>query len=189
MSMNFSGYGMACLALGMALSQPTQNLADAGEMPAIRIVQATAPDGITDSRTVVGIAANNAQILPFHVTVAWRCPAGTRRQQLFVTAADAWRIDDVTEAPSPQTLQLDVPLRQMQWLTQTESACRSIEDQRPPDEGVAGGIHYFRLASGAAAYATVSCAPESGEPTMTTSSVPLDVWLSCPADIGDQATR
>ena len=186
--MIFRPYDAPSLAIGMLLCLPLKNAAGAGELPAVRITQTSESDGGLLPRPIVGVASGNAASVPFQVTVTWRCPAGTKRQQLFVTAADAWRIDDVREVPSPQTLQLDVPLRQMQWLTQTESACGNLADQRPPDETDASGIHYFRLAPGAAAYATVSCAPESGKPTMATSSTPLDVWLSCPADASDQTS-
>jgi hypothetical protein len=148
---------------------------------AVALTQASEVDGTPLVRAIVGVAAPASATLPFHVSLDFRCPAGARREELFVSIADTARVQDATGSPSPRTLRVDVPLKQMQWLAQPERSCASIGGQRPPDEIGEDGTRFFRLHAGAAAYATVTCS-DADSVTTATSTTPLDVWLSCPAE-------
>jgi hypothetical protein len=157
----------------------------AGEFAAIAVMQATEVDGTPLERALVGAGAPVGALLPFHVALDFSCPAGTERRQLFVSVADTVRMQDAAEEASSQMLRVEVPLRQLQWLAEPARLCGSVAPQRPPDEFGDGGLRYFRLHSGAAAYATVTCRGPGPRVAAATSSAPLDVWLSCPA--GDAA--
>ena len=165
----------------LALAGPP---AAAAETAQIVMTQASEVDGSPVQRATVGVAAPDAQTLPFYITLTYRCPAGTEREQLFVSIADTAGLQDATGGPSPRTVRVDVPLKQLQWLAEPAKACDSVGDQRPPDEVDDSGTRYFRLHAGAAGYAAVTCRGKGGETSTATSSVSLDAWLSCPATAG-----
>ncbi len=152
----------------------------AADRAEIAMTQASEMDGNPVPRAVVGVADPGEPTLPFHVALAYSCPAGTERQELFVSIADTANLQDATAQASPRTLRIDVPLRQLQWLAEPATACDNIGDQRDPDEVDDGGTRYFRIRTGTAGYATVTCRGKS-ETSAATTSAPLDVWLSCPA--------
>jgi hypothetical protein len=155
--------------------------AEAGDFAAIAVMQATEVDGTPLERALVGEAAPGAIALPFHLALDFRCPAGTERRQLFVSVADTVRLQEAEGEESAQTLRVEVPLRQLQWLAEPALMCGNVARQRAPDEVGEGGLRYFRLHSGAAAYATVTCRGPGPRVAAATSSAPLDIWLSCPA--------
>ena len=150
------------------------------DVAAITVTQASVLDGNRVPPPLVGVAAPEGATLPFHVTMDFSCPAGTERGKLFVSIADTTRIEDPVIGTSRQTLRLDVPLRQLQWLAEPARYCVNVTEQREPDEVDGSGVRFFRLHAGAAAYATVTCLARQDVLSSATSSAPLDVWLSCP---------
>lgn len=150
-------------------------------MPEVALRQATEADGSALPRPTVGIAAPDITTLPFHLALSFRCPAGTERQQLFVSIADTSHLEDVSNTPSPLIVRVDVPMRQLQWLMQPDAECASVGDKRAPDEADDSGTRYFRLQASAASYAMLTCTGKDGKASAATMLVPLDVWLSCPA--------
>jgi hypothetical protein len=122
------------------------------------------------------------------VALTYSCPAGTERRQLFVSIADTWRLEDATQIPSPVIMRIDVPIRQLQWLTPPQAQCRHIAAARAPDAMDDAGNRYFRLQAEAAGYAMLSCMGAGGRTSAADSAATLDVWLSCPAaDAGEPA--
>jgi hypothetical protein len=128
---------------------------------------------------VVGTGGTPGPTLPFLLGVEYRCPWPDARQRLFVTVADSGEITDATGLPSPQTVRVEVPLRQLQWLHPVK-ACR----ERAGVEGARGadGVRYYRLHARATAFATLTCTGPDDRTAMTMTTVPLDVWLGCPAE-------
>lgn len=162
------------LALGPAAGPG----AAAADVPQISLSQAIEAAGTALPLPVVSPGFDAGASLPFHMTLTWRCPAGTARQQLFVSVADTVRLDEATA--SPHTVRVDVPVRQMEWLLPVQKACATTGSQRPPDQVGENGMRYWRQHAGVAAYATLLCAGKDGATGVTTTA-PLDVWLSCPA--------
>jgi hypothetical protein len=148
---------------------------------AISISQTTTIDGNAVEPPLVGVGAPPSPTVPFHVTLRFECPAGTERGRLFVSIADTALVEDAPPGASEQTVRLDVPLRQLQWLAEPGHHCDTTGEQRPPDDIDAGGARFIRLHAGAAAYASVSCRAREVVVSSATSSAPLDVWLSCSA--------
>ena len=156
--------------------------AAAADAPDVGLAQVMAVDDQPVARPIVGATVPDGAELAFHVAVTYRCPAGTQGRQLFVSIADTARLEDVTAAPSPLTLRLDVPVKQLPWLLEPEHSCATVSAQRNPDEVDGSGTRHYRLHAGTAGYATLLCAPQGAPPSGATTAAPLDVWLSCPAD-------
>ena len=123
---------MPWLALLPALSP-----AVAAGVPEVALRQAAEADGSALPRPTVGVAAPDITALPFHLALNFRCPAGSGRQQLFVSIADTAHLEDVSKAPSPLVVQLDVPMRELPWLAEPDSGCATVSDKRAPDETAA----------------------------------------------------
>lgn len=153
-------------------------LADA---PDVTLTQALETADVALPRPTIGVAAPGQDSLAFHLTLDFRCPAGTPRTELLVTVADTVAAAEVPAGASPHTLRVDVPLKQLEWLVRPEQICRGVQRQRRPDEIGSSGVHYFRLHAGTTAYATLLCAGAGDAASGATTSTPLDVWLSCPA--------
>ena len=168
-----------CLSLA-ALASPLIAHADPAR---VALTQATEADGEPLPRPTIGPAVENATTLPFHVAVDFRCPAGTQRQLLFLSIANTTRLEDVTGSQPPLVERLDVPLRQVDWLTEPPNSCEALHDGRRPDEIAEDGTRYYRLTARADGFATLTCEAEGGKQSAMTSSAPLDVWLACPVPV------
>lgn len=141
-------------------------------------------------RPIVGVAATPGPVLPFHVALDFRCPAGMARQQLYVSIADTAQVVEIPAGqPPPVTLRLDVPIAQLQWLDPPAAACAAVREHRRPDETDANGIGYFRLHPGTTGFVTLTCRSDDGREAAANSTAPLDVWLSCPAPAERSALR
>ena len=167
---------MPWLALLPALSP-----AVAAGVPEVALRQITEADGTPLPRPTVGVTAPGITTLPFPLALNFRCPAGTERQQLFVSIADTTQLEDVSKATSPIVVRLDVPIRELPWLMEPDSGCASVSDKRAPDETDDSGIRFFTLHDRSAGYAMLSCTAKDGKASAATTFVPLDIWLSCPA--------
>lgn len=135
--------------------------------------------------TVIGPNGVPGDLLPFHLGVEFDCPEPGGGRQLLLSIADTVRLADASNLPSPQTLRLDVPLRQLQWL-QPAKACRELPPARQPVPGES--VRYIRLRARALAFATLTCSGPSGQTHMSMASVPLDVWLGCEPPDADSAS-
>ena len=149
----------------------------------VALTQATEADGEPLPRPTVGPALEAGPTLPFNVAIDFRCPAGTQRQLLFLSIANTTRLEDATGSQPPRIEQMDVPLRQLQWLTETGKTCAALHDSRRPDELADDGTRYYRMPASADGYATLTCEAEGGKQSTMTSSAPLDVWLACPVPV------
>jgi hypothetical protein len=167
--------------LAAILATPGGSAPSAAELT---VTQATEVDGQPLPRPLVGVATAGGPTLPFHVRLEYRCPPGTGRQQLFVSIADTTRLEDATASPSPRVIRIDVPFRELPWLTQPATSCNTVSERRRPDEVDSDGTRFFRMHAGAAGFATLTCWGADGAATEVTSITPLDVWLSCPANPG-----
>lgn len=145
----------------------------------VGLAQAPAAEGTP--RPTVGVGSGALGRLPFHLSLTHSCPAGSARAQLFVAIADSSVLVDAGAAGEPRPVTLEVPLRQLQWLAQPAAACRTVGAQRPPDDVGTDGLRYFRLHAGTTGFATVACSDADGRQATATTSLPLDIWLSCPA--------
>ena len=147
------------------------------ELPRVTVTQ---PASGEDWRPpVIGAGAPVQSALSFTVVLSYGCPAATEPKQLFLSVAETWRTIDANGQQSPLVTTLDVPIRQLQWLTQPEAECRNVIGKRSADI-LETGVRYFRL-HGATAYAMLTCAGKSGR-SAATSSATLDVLLSCPVE-------
>lgn len=174
----------AALALAPALALAGLAAIPAGASGTTEIALAQATGTGDPPRPTVGVGSPAGATLSFHVALTHHCPAGPAGTQLFVAIADTARLVEPGPPGVPQPVTVDVPLRQLQWLAQPAAACRTVGAQRRPDETGGDGLRYFRLHAGTAGYATVTCRDDSGGTSSATTSAPLDVWLSCPADAG-----
>jgi hypothetical protein len=155
------------------------------ETPEIAITQPGDADGVP--RPAIGVASPDATALTFHVGLIHGCPADTERRRLFVSIADTWRLEDATKTPSPTVMRIDVPVRQMPWLVQSQAQCQGARATSVPDEVTDAGIRYFRLRGEVTGYATLTCTGKDRRSAAATSVTTLDVWLSCPAAVRDEA--
>ena len=124
-----------------------------------------------------------AETLGFSLGVKYSCGMPTTRRRVFVTVADTVRELDVTKAPSPMALRMDVPWAQLAWLD-ARAACQD-RTKRPPQATDADGARYFLLRDQAIGFVTLSCTAKGGATTMANATTPLDVWLRCPAPAAD----
>jgi hypothetical protein len=168
-----------CLLLLALVFQPVAH----ADSPRVAMTQATEADGEPLPRPTIGPAVETGPTLPFSVAIDFRCPAGTQRQLLFLSIANTTRLEDVTGSQPPRIERLDVPLRQVEWLTEPANSCAALHDGRRPDEVAGDGTRYYRLAARADGYATLTCEAEGGQQSAMTSSAPLDVWLACPVPV------
>lgn len=172
--MRFLSLAACCVVASLAAVLPAW-----ATPPDISLTQVMQEGGQPLPRPTTGVAAPGQEALPFHLQVAYRCPAGTVAAQLLLSAADTTRIEAL--ARSPLTVRLDVPVPQLEWLMTPGRSCNTLGRQRQPDETGSGGIRYYRLRAAATAYGTLLCRAGDGSDGGSTTSIPLDVWLSCPA--------
>jgi hypothetical protein len=158
-------------------------------MAQISMTQAGGSDGSVQQSPLLGIASADTGTLAFDVALAYSCPGDTERRQLFVSIADTWRLEDATQIPSPVIMRIDVPIRQLQWLTPREAQCRHVAATRAPDAVDDAGNRYFRLRAEAAGYAMLSCMGAGGRTSAAEAAATLDVWLNCPAADAGEATE
>jgi hypothetical protein len=139
-------------------------------------------------RPTVGIAASAGPTLAFHLSLTYRCPADTREKSLFASIADTVHVEDIPPGqPSPVTVRIEVPIRQIPWLEQPGAACATIG--RRPDQVGSDGTGYFRLHAAATGFVTLTCRSGDGHESAADSSAALDVWLSCPPAPANSAAR
>jgi hypothetical protein len=170
------------IAVLQAVSAP---LAANPEHADLRIAQ---PSDALLPRPMIGIAASASPALVFHLAVNFRCPGVRPAGSLFTSIADTTRQDALpTGQPSPVTIRMEVPIRQIPWLEEPAVACATMK--RRPDEIGTNGIEYFRLHAAATGYVALTCRSEEGRESAADASIPLDVWLSCPIDAASSAAR
>lgn len=114
--------------------------------------------------------------VPFRIGLDYRCAEAGSKRQVLLSVADTVQLTDASTLASPQTLQIDVPLAQLRWL-QPGKAC--MDRQNAEAYWAGDGVRYFRLRTGATAFATLTCMDETGSADMAIATAPLDVWLGC----------
>lgn len=134
----------------------------------------------------IGTAANGLPLVgqggmaddtvPFRIGLDYRCADAEAKRQLLLTVADTIKLTDASTLPSPQTLQIDVPLAQLQWLRPAR-ACADLQDAEAYWAG--DEVRYFRLRTRATAFVTLTCTNAAGAAEMASATAPLDVWLGC----------
>jgi hypothetical protein len=129
-----------------------------------------------DGLSLVGHGGAANDTVPFRIGLDYHCADAEAKRQLLLTVADTAQLIEASGLPSPQTLQIDVPLAQLQWLRPAK-ACAGLEEAVPYWAG--DGVRYFRLRTRATAFVTLTCTGASGSTEMSTATAPLDVWLGC----------
>jgi hypothetical protein len=149
------------------------------------LAQPPAPGEAAVATTVIGRNGITGDVLPFLLGIDYQCPEPAGRRQLLLSIADTALLTDATALPSPQTLQLEVPLRQLAWL-QPAKTCRELPAARRPAAG--DSVRYFRLRARATAFATLTCTTADGRTETAITTAPLDVWLGCepPGPVAEQ---
>jgi hypothetical protein len=140
----------------------------------------TDTDEINAPTPLVTEATPRDALLIFRLNADFSCGAGNGRTELFLTVSDTNRIIDLSRRVSPQTFEIKVPGTRMPWLDGRDNcAARGAEQANFRD---ADGLPYFRLKSRANAFATLICPGAAKSQPRVTVTIPLDVWLRCPAE-------
>jgi hypothetical protein len=137
-----------------------------------------------DGLPLVGQGGATDDTVPFRIGLDYRCADAEAKRQLLLTVADTIKLTDASTLPSPQTLQIDVPLAQLQWLR----PARACADLRYAEAYWASDrVRYFRLRTHATAFATLTCTDAAGAVEMASATAPLDVWLGCATPSAESA--
>jgi hypothetical protein len=142
------------------------------------LLQAEAEAG-DPSPPLISAAAPSASV-PFHLAVGYRCPAEMKGTSVMISIADTSGIYDLRDSPAGKVIQVEVPLRQLQWFLPPDQNCVTLAGQRAPDTLDENGMPLFRVGAGSVGYATLTCQGAKGETATATIGTGLDVWLSCP---------
>jgi len=108
--------------------------------------------------------------LHFDLVANFSCPLDMRPELLLVSITDSMVVLDGSTLDSPAETRISVPVRQLRMFTPA-TLCA---------EQAAGTIS--RLPQSLTAFGSLVCRDEEERQRKTTSTVPLDIWLYCPAD-------